>query len=244
MQQVYNILELMDKHKLNKDDHVASPEEVLVILNALGSALEDSVPDEPNDSSNLQSKIKELLRLLGCSLSDQELNQILRGEVSIDTALSKNAKTAWLMIFHKDKSGRYKPDRDIVENMLLCSQSWALENLELKIQRSLMEPTYNKKEYMRDVPVVLYRDEKLKAQVCGNREHNDPIELDKKRNKLRLYIAHMQGYDRDRDRDGGRGVDMVTGIVIDFGDIYIADKTHGHVIEDRDHDGIDMADIH
>ena len=49
--------------------------------------------------------------------------------------------------------------------------------------------------------------------------------------------------DRDLDRDGGRGIDMNTGYVIDFGDIYIADKSHGGVIEDIERDGIDMGDI-
>ena len=54
----------------------------------------------------------------------------------------------------------------------------------------------------------------------------------------------MQGYDRDRDRDGGRGVDMTTGEIIDFGDIYIADKEHGCFINDIERDGIDMRDLH
>jgi hypothetical protein len=244
MQQVYNILEALDQNKGDAEELQIQPNEVVEILNALGSSLEDSIPDEFNDSDSLQSKIKELLRLLGCALSDKELNQILKGELSIDSALSKKAKTAWLMIFHKDKNGRYRPDRDIVENMLLCSQSWALENLELKIQRSILTPTYHKKEYERSGPVILHRDEKLRSHLRGEKERNDPIILDQKRNKLRLYIAHMQGYDRDRDRDGGRGIDMVTGIVIDFGDIYIADKSHGNVIDDKERDGIDMADIH
>ena len=245
MQQVYNILEIMDQNKTGSDELQVRPQDVVEILNALGSALESSIPDEPVDSTNLQAKIKELLRLLGCVLSDQELNQILSGELSIDDVLPKQAKMAWLMIFHKGKNGRYRPSKEIVENMLLCTQSWALENLELRIQRSIIEPTYNKREQNRHAAVVLQRDEKLKAHIRKEKEMNDPILLDQKRNKLRLYIAHMQGYDRDRDGDGGRGVDMVTGIVIDFGDIYIADKASGGIIEDRDRDGIiDISEIH
>jgi hypothetical protein len=53
----------------------------------------------------------------------------------------------------------------------------------------------------------------------------------------------MQGYDRDRDRDGSRGIDISTGEIIDFGDIFIADKEHGAILEDRMNDGIDREDI-
>lgn len=250
MQKIYNILELVEQSN-EKSVEKISPQDVLLLLQTLGNNLEDTIlsDDPPDGNNNLQAKIKELLRLLGCSLSDQELNKILKGELSLDDALPKKAKVAWMLIFNKGDDGRSRPIKDMVEHMLWCSQAIAVESVELRIQRSM-------ENYRRD-----QRDQKEKPQLQNNirtitkgnsikmvdrveKERNDPILLEKKRNKLRLYIAHMQGYDRDRDRDGGRGVDMTTGFVIDFGDIYIADKTHGNIIEDRDRDGIDMRDIH
>ena len=85
----------------------------------------------------------------------------------------------------------------------------------------------------------------MQARVLKERQkaYETPVELEQKRRKLKLYIAHMQGYDRDRDRDGGRGINMVTGEIIDWGDIFIADKEHGAVLEDQNRDGIDRIDI-
>jgi hypothetical protein len=245
MQRVYDILEILDENKEGSDELQVDPKEVETLINTLGSALENSLlTNDPDENTNLQSKIKELLRLLGCVLSDQELNQILKGELSLDDVLPKHAKTAWIMIFKRGKDGKYRPNKEIVDHMLLCSQTWAMENLEMKIQRNLIDQTYQKREQLRSGPVVLQKGENHKTISQKEKEKNDPIILEKKRNKLRLYIAHMQGYDRDRDRDGGRGIDMTTGLVIDFGDIYIADKSHGSVIEDHNRDGIDLADIH
>ena len=90
---------------------------------------------------------------------------------------------------------------------------------------------------------VLLKSDNMKTLYRANKIQYDPVELDKKRVKLKLYIAHMQGYDRDRDRDGSRGIDMSTGEIIDFGDIFIADKEHGSFIDDRTNDGRDRADI-
>ena len=67
----------------------------------------------------------------------------------------------------------------------------------------------------------------------SDREFN-ALEDEERENALRRYIAHMQGYDRDRDSDGGRGIDMKTGYVIDYGDIYLADHgTNVQELEDR-----------
>jgi hypothetical protein len=250
MQKIYDILEIVENEN-KKNIEKISPQEVLILLKTLGDNLENSVstddlPDENN--TNLQAKIKEVLRLLGCTLSDRELNNILKGEISLEDALSKQARLAWTLIFEKDKDGRSRPNKEMVEHMLWCSQTIAIENVECRIQRAMENYRINQK-YQREKPQLqndnlIQRQGNLKVTSQSEKERNDPIILEKKRNKLRLYIAHMQGYDRDRDRDGGRGIDMVTGMVIDFGDIYIADKSHGHVIEDHDKDGIDMADIH
>jgi hypothetical protein len=247
MQKVYDILVLVNNANKKSFDKISS-QDVIALLKALGDNLEDSVMSDTTDSgdgnNNLQAKIKELLRLLGCSLSDQELNKILKGELSLDEALPKKAKLAWVLIFDRDDSGRYRPNKDMVEHMLWCAQVIAMENIEMRIQRSLENYHREQKEkphLQNELTVQKYGNLKVMSKV--EKERNDPILLDQKRNKLRLYIAHMQGYDKDRDRDGGRGIDMTTGMIIDFGDIYIADKSHGNVIEDIDRDGIDIADI-
>lgn len=243
MQSVYNILKIASKNN-EKLTNKIKPEDVLKLIDALGTNLENTIlsDDDFTDGDSLQNKIKELLRLLGCQLNDQELNKILKGELSIDDALSKQAKTMWLIIFEKDDNGRYRPDREIADYLLLCAQQHAIETVDVKIQRQM--ENYRIMSRNREREGYLLRSENMKIRSKEEREKYDPVLLDKKRAKLKLYIAHMQGYDRDRDRDGGRGVDMTTGNIIDFGDIYIADKEHGSFIDDIERDGIDMRDLH
>ena len=245
MQKVYDILVLVDKSNEKSVEKISS-QEVMVLLKALGDGLENTVMSTSSDdcdgnNSNLQAKIKELLRLLGCSLSDKELNMILKGELELDKALSKQARIAWNLIFDKRDNDRYRPNQELVDHMMWCSRVIALENVEMKIQRSMEERRQINQS--RQIAVALPKNEYVVGIARTRREELDPVLLEEKRNKLRLYIAHMQGYDRDIDRDGGRGIDMTTGLIIDFGDIYIADKQHGSVIEDIEHDGIEMADI-
>lgn len=246
MKRAYKILEKVEAHN-KKSEKKISLQEVLDLMQSLGDSLEVTIDseneeDKPSDGTSLQEKIKELLRLLGCHLTDAELNKILKGEVSLDDALSKKAKAAWMLIFDVDEKGKSRPNKDLVEQMMLCTQMIALENIEMKIQRQLIDRQIHERE--RDYSEGLLRkSDNLKTLFTVEKERNDPLVLDRKRQKLKLYIAHMQGYDRDRDRDGGRGIDMTTGEIIDFGDIYIADKEHGSIIVDIEHDGIDIADI-
>lgn len=245
MKRAYKILEKVEAHN-KKNEKKIGLQEVLELLQSLGGSLEisidaDNEEDKPSDGTSLQEKIKELLRLLGCHLTDAELNKILKGEVSLDDALSKKAKAAWLLIFDIDENGKSRPNKDLVEQMMLCTQMIALENIEMKIQRQLINREINERERANEG--FLRKKDNLKTLFTIEKEREDPLVLDRKRQKLKLYIGHMQGYDRDRDRDGGRGIDMTTGEIIDFGDIYIADKEHGSVIIDVERDGIDIADI-
>ena len=142
MKRVYNLLEILSD---GKDRKVSiTPNEILEVLNKLGTNLEDTIlSDEPCDGDSLQSKIKELLRLLGCNLSDVELNKILKGELSLDEALSKTAKIGWLMVFEVDENCKYRPNDQIVEQMLWLSQSIAVESIENKIQKTMQIDNYN-----------------------------------------------------------------------------------------------------
>ena len=247
MQRVYDVLDMIDdENRL----HMMKPDDLIKLFNTLGTNLENKIMDADDDTkvdenTSLQEKIKELLRILGCELTDQELNKILKGELSIEKALSIQAQTAWNMIFRKRDDGRYSPNKEMVDQLLICTQLVAQERVENKIQRYLQNYKIRNENQKNQIDGLLMQNRSVKMlnHQENEREIEDPHVLEQKRNKLRLYIAHMQGYDRDRDRDGGRGVDMTTGYVIDFEDIYIADKEHGSVIQDIDHDGIDIGDI-
>ena len=241
MERIYKILEKAEKYNETHEPKITE-DEIIEVLSTLGNTLEDSMTNEaPPEDNNLQSKIKEILRLLGCHLSEQELNKILKGELSLDEALSKKARIAWSLVFDIDEKGRMRPNKELVEDIAYASQIIAFETIERNIQKEQIERASRHKS--RDEG-LLRKSDNLKTLYRTTQKHLDPVVLEQKRRNLKLYIAHMQGYDRDRDRDGGRGIDMTTGEIIDFGDIYIADKEHGAIIEDIGRDGIDMADIH
>lgn len=240
MQKIYKLLQVAEERNKTSEKQITTAD-IIALLENLGGALESTVlTDEPSEGESLQSKIKEILRLLGCNLTDQELNQILKGELSIEEVLSNQARLAWSLIFKKDND-KYRPSQDVANMILWCTQDIAIENVELKIQRVLENYRLENKRHSQEG--MLLKSDNMKTLYRTNKIQYDPIELDKKRVKLKLYIAHMQGYDRDRDRDGTRGVDMSTGEIIDFGDLFIADKEHGSFIDDRMNDGIDRADI-
>ena len=60
--------------------------------------------------------------------------------------------------------------------------------------------------------------------------------LEEKLRKLRLMIAHLQGYDRDRDGDGERGVDPETGYIRDFDDVFMANNLFDDNLERQDYE--------
>lgn len=254
MQRIYEILDIVEKKnkgKKNKAEQI-TPNDVLNLLNVLGDILTNTnVSDTPCDTSTLQSKIKELLRVLGCELSDKDLNRILKGELSITDVLSKDAQLVWNLIFDIDENGKMHPDREIVDNMLLSMQNIAIENIERAMESQLIENKNRRVLASQRAQNILLRDENLKTLFRKDEEKKrtriediDYVELDRKRAKLRLYIGHMQGYDRDRDHDGSRAMDPTTGYIIDYEDAYITDKIHsGAILEDIDNDGIEIAEI-
>ena len=120
------------------DTYECSYVEVLEILKLMSSELTDTVGDEDQDDKNdLPSKIKELLRLLGCYLTKEELNAILRGDVPLDKALSPKAKAAWLIIFDRDEMGKFRPNKEIVNELVWLTEKIAYETIEVQIQRNL-----------------------------------------------------------------------------------------------------------
>lgn len=236
MQKVYDLLYLLEEKNKGVVDKI-QPVEVLELLKLMSETLADTVNDEDmEDKNDLPSKIKELLRLLGCYLEKEELNAILRGEIPLEKALSPKAKAAWLIIFDRDEMGKFRPNKEVVNELVWLTEKIAYETIEVQIQRNLEGYRSRTRRELENEGVLL-KNENLKT-IHKKDEYTDPRILEKKRIDLKKYIAHMQGYDRDRDRDGGIGIDMSTGEIIDFGDIYIADKEHGAVLEDRNHDGV------
>ena len=85
MKKIYKILEKVEEQN-KKNETKISPQEVLELLQTLGNSLEssvdsdlpygpcDGVDGEGNGNVSLQEKIKELLRLTGCTLSEKDLN--------------------------------------------------------------------------------------------------------------------------------------------------------------------------
>ena len=237
-QLIYNVLERMEKQSKRKAD-AAMMNGVVDMLKSLGGKLESTVlTEEPYECKSLQEKIKELLRLLGCTLSPEELNQILKGTLTIEGVLSKKAQQLWMLIFDLDDKNHYRPNPELVDNLIWCVKEYAMATLDIKLEKAMREYQISRVKKDR-------YENAMQARVLKERQkaYETPVELEQKRRKLKLYIAHMQGYDRDRDRDGGRGINMVTGEIIDWGDIFIADKEHGAVIEDQNRDGIDRIDI-
>lgn len=242
LQKIYDILEQIDRINKNEKLNITSSD-LLRLIQLMGDKLEDTIQDTETSEcpATPQEKIKEMLRLLGCQLSKDELNQILSGNIDEKTVMSKDAATLWKIIFRKNQKGRQVPDLDLTDQLLDSMQFYVMQDLEEKIELYLQarEPGLDQLTEEKANKKLLT----MKIKVQGKNMELDPVELEKKQNKLRLYIAHMQGYDRDRDRDGGIGIDMTTGLVIDYSDIYIADKEHGSVIEDLEHDGLDVEDI-
>ena len=253
MQRIYDILVIVEKKNKGKKDkaEMITPEDIMKLLNILGDLLIKDASDSPCDTSSLQAKIKELLRILGCTLSDQDLNKILKGQISITDVLSKDAQLVWQLLFDVDAQGKMRPDHEMADHLLISMQNIAIENIERQMESQLIENRNRKMSAHQRAQNILLRDENLKTLFRTDEEKKrsrgediDYVELDRKRAKLRLYIAHMQGYDRDRDHDGSRAVDPTTGYIIDYEDAYITDKIYsGAILEDRNTDDLEVHEI-
>lgn len=223
---VYAIIE-QNEQKQNK----LTMKELADLIKTLGRSFQQRVIKRRDDEANeeeidLKTKIKLMLELLHCELSNDELNQILKGELALEDALNKQALAAWNMFFTIGDDGKMRPNKEMVEQMTMIMQDFALLDLNQKYKMELMNQTRTR---MKEIESGDYyskdniKSERAKKMSITQGEEK-LLQLDRQRKKLKLYIAHMQGYDRDRDHDFGRGINMETGDVIDFGDIYLADK--------------------
>lgn len=246
---VYKIIEKLHKRK-KKNEKDLTEKELIELVRVMGLSLQDKIDKFEDDTKksgkpDLKTKIKQILSLLNCELSNAELNSILKGEISIEDVLNKQAQIAWRMIFEIGEDGKSKPDQEMVNWMNIIAEDLAIENLH-ECRRRLMLKINEKHKQMNDFEIS--DGYNIKISQGSNKTYlnmdNKLKEMDKKLRKLKLYIAHLQGYDRSLDHDGERGVDPETGEIRDFGDIYLADKRYsGAIIEDIEYDGIDIEDI-
>ena len=224
---VYRIVE--ENEKKPKEERL-SMQELIVLIRKLGQSLQTKVlnqdESEQDEEIDLKTKIKLMLELLHCELSNEELNKILRGELALEDALNKEARVAWKLFFEKNNKGKMVPNKTAVNQMLALTENFAFMDVNQQYKRELASRTkarmmqvnnvYNSKDNL--------KTERARKEIIERSGDEKLILLDKQRKKLKLYIAHMQGYDRDRDGDGGRGINMETGEIVDFDDIYMADK--------------------
>lgn len=233
---IYNLLL---KLKLKRKDGAKEPtiDEVVKLLALIGNTIqEDSSLMEIEDTEqDLQTRIKYMLKLTKCKLSPQDLNKILKGQLSVKDVLNKEAQLAWDIMF-EEKEGRYIPDARSVSWLLDITQEHAMGQILREYNSNCLKYAQAQQKHL---------------DVKNNRQHNVKIEraekepivfmernksLEEKLRKLRLYIAHIQGYDRDRDGDGERGVDPETGYVRDFDDVFMANNLFDDVVEKQEYE--------
>jgi hypothetical protein len=127
-------------------------------------------------------------------------------------------------VYDLEKNYHLQPQRELEESLRLLETEREKFKVRLKTETGVdIEKTY-------EVESTLDKENALR-------------DMDRKQVELKLYVAHMQGYDRDLDGDGSGGINRATGEVIDYDDIYIADKAKHMQEEEREEDEILVRDI-
>lgn len=232
---IYNLL-LKLKIKRRHGEKEPTIDEVVRLLALIGDTIqEDSSLMEIEDTEqDLQTKIKYMLKLTKCKLSPQELNRILKGQLSIKDVLHKEAQLAWSIMF-EEKEGRYIPDARSV--------SWLLDITQEHVMGQMLKEYNNNCFKYAQAKEKRHSNYAVHANTKTERAKEDPIvfleknkSLEEKLRKLRLVIAHLQGYDRDRDGDGERGIDPETGYIRDFDDVFMANNLFDDSIERQEYE--------
>lgn len=218
---IYNLL-LKLKLKRKEGEREPSIDEVVRLLSLLGNTMqEDTALMEIEDTDrDLQSRIKYVLRLTKCKLTPQELNKILKGQLSVKDVLNKEAQLAWAIMF-EEKEGRYIPAAQNVTWLIDITQEHAMGQMLKEYNKNCFKYAHAQAKHL-DRRAENMKIEKAEPEAEVYMAKNKSIE--EKLRKMRLYIAHLQGYDRDRDGDGERGVDPETGYIRDIDDIFMANN--------------------
>lgn len=249
MKLVYRILLTLSERR-KPDEPEPSIDDLIKLVKAMYTAIDSEGIDIGEVNQDLKAKIKLILKMLNCEMSNEDLNKILRGQVSINDALTKEAQLAWKLIFDKDDNGRAKPVNESINWLFILAEDFTVGKiLEQKNQNYLKHCEAEKRKQIdfeqhaaRNARTIHIREKDRERNSVNYLKENET--LDEKLRKLRLYLGHIQGYDRDLDGDGERGMDPVTGEIRDYGDIFLADKRYsGAIVQDLDHDGLDIEDI-
>lgn len=203
---------------------------------------ENNSNDENTTEDDMKDRIKEILKTLGDNIDVEILNMILKGEKKLEDVMNKKQIIAWKIMFNS-KDNHFYPNMDAIRALWLSSCMIAVHNLRQKAEYVKLEQVA-KNSIERQMRIEKNKDLHMrKIRTPLDQLEKQLKKMEEAERKLRLYIGHMQGYDKDLDRDGGRGIDMTTGFIVDYDDIYIADKIHGSILIDKDNDGIDLEDI-
>lgn len=232
---IYNLL-LKLKLKRKDGEREPSIDEVVRLLALIGDTIqEDSALMEIEDTEqDLQTKIKYMLKLTKCKLTPQDLNKILRGQLSIKDALSKEAQLLWKVMF-EEKDGRYIPDGRSVSWLLDVTQEHAMGQMLKEYNNNCLKYAQaQERRYSHHIIPDNVKTERAEEEPSILLEKNKTLE--EKLRKMRLLIAHLQGYDRDRDGDGERGVDPETGYIRDFDDVFMANSLFDDAIERQEYE--------
>ena len=241
---IYNILANLQE-KMNPGEKEPSINEMVKLVKTMATFVDSNGVESEDMPDNLKSKIKLILSMLGCDLGNDELNKILRGDIAVEDILNKESQLAWKLIFKKDENERYHPSQECVNWLLLLAEDYTFGVMLDKYTRNCYEQKDYDRKLSRDglhnidnYKTARYHENRVPEYVIEN------LSLEKKMRNLKIYLGRMQGYDIDRDGDGQRGMDPETGEIIDFDDIFITDKIFGGaVIEDLNHNGLDLEDI-
>lgn len=215
---VYNLL-LKLKLKRKPDEKEPKVQDIIRLLSTIGTGLlsdtEDKVEIEDTEQ-DLKTRIKYILKLTNCELSNQDLNKILRGELSIKDVMNKDAQLAWNMMFEM-QDDRQVPSTQNVEWLLNVAENYAIG----QITKEYNNNCYKYAE-LQSINEQNGNTKTMRALENPTKYLDRNKTLEEQMRKLRIYIGHLQGYDHDRDGDGERGIDPETGYVRDYDDICLA----------------------
>ena len=224
------------------------------LLIELGIALENQSQNLQIGQKTIQQKIHELLSLLKSDLSNQELNQVLKGEKKPKEVLSQSACILWDLMFYTNQNNVQVPNPKIIDMVTRSSVEYAISDLKQHQDREIRRApaAYETEHEIKDrIRMAEQREEWMREhnyeehpwtanppkyereQLDTTRSDLDPIVIAKKLSALKVYVATMQGYDRDWDHDGGRGIDMQTGEIVDYDDVRAANGEDQEIERER-----------
>lgn len=222
MKTIYRILYILQKKRLPNEPE-PSMKELVKMIKIMASSVESEGVEIEDASKDLKTRIKSILSMLGCELNNDELNKILKGQLSINDALTKEAQLAWNLIFGREKDRYVNPEQKNVDMLFFLAEQFAISNIRCKINQNYLKHAEYKEQQENKLQNSNYKTMRLSSKNTPDYLQEN-ISLENKLRKMKIYIGQIQGYDKDWDGDGERGMDPETGEIRDYDDIFMADK--------------------